>query len=203
MGTDHRKRLLYGVRGVRLTDAPTPARLHLGCGACYLDGWVNADGRDTPIVEGVVGHPDLVLNMYDLGILPDERFSWIYSSHVIEHLYPSKLLEVLRNLHRILVRGGVLALATTDFEGIYQNRFLEPNNGSFYKAALFGACDDGDHPMDAHRNVFTYEELSDLLGAAGFSRVRPWETAQYPEIDALDDYSKTCRLVSVLVEAVR
>jgi predicted SAM-dependent methyltransferase len=188
---------------VRLSVAPTPARLHLGCGACYLEGWVNADGEANPVVEGKVGHPDLVLDMYDLDTLPTERFEWVYSSHVIEHLYPSKLPEVLRHLHRILVPGGKLTLATTDFEGIYLHRFLEPENGGFWEAALYGECDVNDHPMAAHRNCFSMEKLTDLLGGAGFIKMYPWTTSQYPEIDALEDYAKTCALVSVLIEAVK
>jgi predicted SAM-dependent methyltransferase len=183
--------------------AGPPWKLQLGCGVKYLDGWINADGAAHPVVEGQVGSPDLVIDMHDLSGLPDGRFSWIYSCHTIEHLYPSKLPEVLRHLHRALVPGGRLTLATTDLMGIVEHRFLEQDNGPFYKAALFGGCDEGDHPMAAHRNVFCYEELTDLLAAAGFARVRPWEPAQYPEIAALDDYASSCRAVSVLIEGIR
>jgi predicted SAM-dependent methyltransferase len=188
---------------MRLTDAPTPARLHLGCGACYLDGWVNADGEEPPVVEGKVGHPDLVLDMYDLSSLPNERFEWVYASHVIEHLFPSRLPAVLKNLHRILVPGGKLTLATVDLMGVIDHRYLEHEDGFFWEAALFGACDEHDHPMAAHRNCFDAAKLTTLLAHAGFTRMRPWRTEDYAEIHELNDYARSARLVSLLLEGIK
>ena len=87
--------------------------------------------------------------------------------------------------------------------GIVEHRYLEHDDGMYHKAALFGECDVHDHPMAAHRNVFDFEELTDLLGAAGFSKARAWEPEQYPDIFNLDDYSRSARLVSVLIEGIK
>jgi predicted SAM-dependent methyltransferase len=167
--------------------------------------WINIDAQVVPVIEGkVCAPPDMVLDIQSgLWQLDDATYSWIYSSHVIEHLFPTLLPGVLRHLYRILVPGGVLTLATTDLMGIVEHRYLERDNGEFFKSALFGECDVHDHPMSAHRNVFDYKELVDLLGAAGFARMRPWEPGQYPEIFALNDYSRSARLVSVLIEGVK
>ena len=182
-----------------------PTKLHLGCGTKHLDGWLNVDGQAAPVIEGKISAPpDMVLNIQSgLWQLEDEAYEHIYSSHVIEHLYPSLLPEVLRHLLRLLVPGGVLTIATTDLMGIVEHRYLERDDHEFWEAALFGGCDVHDHPMAAHRNCFDYEKLVDLLGDAGFAKVRPWEPEQYPEIFALDDYSRSARLVSVLIEGIK
>ena len=172
-------------------------KLHLGCGEHRLDGWINVDGQPNP-------RADLVLDLHaDLECLPDGGCGWIYAAHVIEHLYPDKLPEVLAHLCRALEPGGRLTLATTDLIGIFEHRFLEADEGNAWEAALFGEVSSTDHPMAAHRNCFTYDKLADLLAAAGFARVRPWRTEQYPEIHALDDYARSCSLVTCFAEGVR
>ena len=188
---------------MNLAECPAGARLHLGCGAHYLDGWVNTDGCAAPVIEGHVGRPDAVLDMYELHRLPSAHFAHIYCSHVIEHLYPSRLHEALCHMYRALMPGGRLTLATTDIEGIYYHRYQEQDDGCFWEAAIFGACDEHDHPFDAHRNIFSEEKLMRHLVEAGFAKVRPWTPEQYPEILALNDYAVSCRKVSVLLEGVR
>ena len=179
-------------------------RLHLGCGAKYLDGWLNVDGCAAPVVEGVVGHPDRVIDVVGgLWQLEASAYEWVYTSHLLEHVAPNLLPEVLCHLHRILAPGGKLTIATTDFEGIYLHRFLEPDDGNNWKAALFGDTSSHAHAFDMHRNCFTYEEMCELLAAAGFARVRTWKPEEYPEILALKDYSSTARLVSVLAEGIK
>jgi len=180
------------------------AKLHLGCGSKYLAGWINADGVAVPVVEGVAGHPDIVLDIHkECSLLPSNALAWIYTSHVIEHLYTDLLPGILTDLCRALRPGGRLTIATTDLDGIYLHRYKSPDNGDAWAAAMFGECRSTDHPMAAHRDCFTYVKLGKLLADAGFSAVRPWEPGQYPEILALRDYSVTARLVSLLIEGVK
>ena len=180
------------------------AKLHLGCGSRYLQGWINADGCKVPVVEGVAGHPDIVLDINrECALLPSNSLTWIYTSHTIEHLYTDLLPGILADLCRALRPGGRLTIATTDLDGIYKHRYQSPDNGAEWAAAMFGECRSTDHPMAAHRDCFTYAKLAGLLAKAGFSGTRPWEPKQYPEIEALRDYAVTCRLVSCLVEGVK
>lgn len=171
------------------------AKVNVGCGRYALPGWVNVDAVPGPGV-------DVVLNLHtDLNQLPTDQLAHVYASHVIEHVYPNLLVDVIGNLRRALRPGGTLTLATIDLEGIYHNWYKTgAANGTAWTSALYGSANAGDNPLDAHRNCFTYATLARLLTVAGFSNIRPWEYAKYPELAALNDCGLSCRAVSVLIE---
>lgn len=174
------------------------AKLHLGCGEHILAGWINADGRAAPGVDWVCDfHGD------GLTTIPDNSLVHVYTSHVIEHIFTDKLPGVLAHLRRALQPGGLLTIATTDLDGIYRNRYLEPRNGAAWESAMFGHATSDADPYQMHRDCFTYSKLTRLLLVAGFRQARSWEPQQYPEIAALNDYAMSCRLVSCLAEGVK
>lgn len=171
-------------------------RLHLGCGDRLLPPpWINADAQ---IGVGI----DLVLNLHDLWPLQPESYEQIYSSHTIEHAYPDRLPVALAQLHRALIPGGILTLATTSFEGIF-DAYLAGYTPAQWNAYLFGDSSSKDHPLMAHRQTFTAEYLTELLHAAGFATVRPWTLEQYPEIAALNDCASSSYHVSLYLEGVK
>lgn len=173
------------------------AKLHLGCGDRRLAGWINADGS---LLPGV----DLVLNVErDLDLLPSGVLAHVYSSHVIEHVHPDLLLGVLRGLHRALIVGGELTLATISLEGIYQNAYLKNYPVAAWNAYLYGDTKSTDPPFMAHRQAFTEPYLTELLKAAGFSVVRPWKLADYPEFAALNDCAASSWHVTLYLEGVK
>jgi len=85
--------------------------LNLGCGDTHHPDWVNVDF--TPRRPDVLG--------YDLSReipFPDNTFSTVYHSHLLEHMPKRTALPFLRECFRILRPGGVLRLAVPDLEGI-------------------------------------------------------------------------------------
>jgi len=170
-------------------------RLHLGCGDKRLAGWVNADAQ---IGVGI----DLVLNLHDLWPLQPETYEQIYSSHAVEHAYPDRLPAALAQLHRALIPGGLLTLATTSLEGIF-DAYLAGYTPAQWNAYLFGDCRSTDSPLMAHRQTFTVEYLTELLQAAGFNTVRQWSLDQYPDIAALNDCARSSYHVSLYLEGVK
>lgn len=171
-------------------------KLHIGCGLKRLPaaaGWINCDGLRTPAA-------DVVLDLYDLKGIPSGLAASIYWSHGPEHIYPDKLDGVLRELRRILRPGGYLRVATIDVLGIVENRLLSAKNGSAWNSALYGEADSKDHPFLSHRQAFTAASLKAALEHAGFAGVAPWTTAQDAEIHALNDYARSCALVTVACE---
>jgi predicted SAM-dependent methyltransferase len=173
--------------------------LHLGCGTRYLPGWINADAYSAGCTT-----PDVVLDLHrDCAAIPSESLTWIYSSHVIEHVFPDLLPGILKHLCRSLNPGGKLTIATTDLDGIYQHRYRSPDDGPHWECALFGLTRSTDSPFDAHRDCFTVGKLSRLMLEAGFGTARPWEYGEYPELHALRDFGSEARLVSCLVEGIK
>jgi len=176
------------------------AKLHLACGAKYLAGWINADAVPTPVIQGMIGHPDVVLDIcHDLAVIPADSIIWVYWSHGVEHTPPDLLPGILAQLYRILAPGGKLTLATTDVWAIMTKRFPDNN----WEGPLFGHRYSTDSPWLAHLDGFTIEKLTRLLRASGFPAVRPWRTEDYPEIHNLNDYARTHADVSLFAEAVK
>ena len=176
------------------------ARLHLACGAKYLPGWVNADAVAAPIIQDVVGNPDVVLDItQDLDLIPEGALVRVYWSHGPEHIAPDLLPQVFAHLHRALVPSGRLTIATTDLLKIVTQRYPDDN----WEGPLFGHRRSTDAPWLAHLDCFSSEKLTRLLRAAGFATVRPWDLGEYPELMALRDYATTHADVSLYVEAVR
>ena len=63
--------------------------------------------------------------------LPDESLGGVFSAHVIEHLAPERLPDVIRAIAAKLRRGGVLALETPNPEclAIFATHFyLDPTH---------------------------------------------------------------------------
>jgi len=172
-------------------------RLHLGCGDRILPGWENVDGRAGPGVNRVVQIHG------GLWVLDTAAYSQVYSSHVIEHVFPDKLPAVLLDLHRILVPGGKLTLATISLEGIFHNAFKRSYSREAVNAYLYGDAKSSDSPLQAHRQVFTEEWLTEYLKDAGFPAVRPWALTDYPEIAALEDCASSSYHVTLYLEAVK
>ncbi len=87
------------------TSAHPVRKLHLGCGHCVLDGWLNADiypaHADVLYLDATAPFP-----------IADASFDYIYSEHVIQHFPFRSALVMLRECHRILKPGGVLRLST-------------------------------------------------------------------------------------------
>jgi predicted SAM-dependent methyltransferase len=170
--------------------------LHLGCGDKLLPPpWVNADAQPG---TGI----DLVVNLYDPWQLESDTYSWLYGSHVIEHIAPDRLPAALTHLHRILVPGGRLTLATTSLEGIF-DAYLAGYTPAQWNAYLFGDMRSTDSPFMAHRQTFTEPYLTELLRAAGFATVRPWSLEQYPDIFALNDCARSSHHVTLALEGVK
>lgn len=112
-----------------LTTAPRP-RLHLGCGSRILDGWLNAD------LEPRLGR-SIFLDAERPLPFPDATFHHVYSEHMIEHLDHLGGRALLAELHRVIVPGGRIRIATPDLDRLLalfgpdqdrtddQNRYIE------------------------------------------------------------------------------
>jgi SAM-dependent methyltransferase len=163
-------------------------KLHLGCFDRVFEGWINVDITPHIFVSRVPGFPYL---LFKLGVISAERYSqhrdglfrrvkyldvrkkfpwgegafqFVYTSHLLEHLYPMEGVQCLREVHRVLKRGGILRIAIPDLDEVI--RSYDPQDPSVFLEALF----ESDQRRDKNRHHWHYNEksLTAVLGDLGF-----------------------------------
>lgn len=156
-------------------------KLHLGCGKNVLDGWLNTDvlsrRRDVRYLDAAKRFP----------LSNKDKFDYVFSEHLIEHLPFPKGFAMLKECYRILKPGGKIRITAPDLAfliNIYREdkSALEEEYIAWTTERLRPPpCS---HPPscesfivnDFMRNwghQFIYDErtLSFALGSAGFSDV--------------------------------
>jgi SAM-dependent methyltransferase len=75
--------------------------------------------------------------VYLTGVAPDS-LGGAFVAQLIEHLHPSRVLALLRELHRTLVPGGIAVIETVNPETLltYQTFYLDPTHVRPYNAQL-------------------------------------------------------------------
>lgn len=119
-------------------------------------------------------HVDHVCNARDLSRFPDNTFSALYASHVLEHFdFKRELLPVLKEWRRVLAPGGTIYISVPDLE-VLARLFLSRDRLNiqdrlFVMAMIFGAHVD-EH--DFHFTGFDQDFLMGFLHEAGFVNMR-------------------------------
>lgn len=143
--------------------------LHLGCGKKYLPGFVNIDANPLQKI-------DLWLDVRR-GLPFRTNSVWsIYSTHMIEHLYPDELEALLRECARVLKPGAGLRIVVPNLRNAilaYQENRHDWFPGSFPRRfdsvggrfSNFVFCD------GQHRTAFDFGYLEEILRNAGFAHV--------------------------------
>jgi prepilin-type processing-associated H-X9-DG protein len=148
--------------------------LHLGCGPKYLPGFVNVDANPLRKI-------DLWLDVRCGLPFAADSVNSVYSTHMMEHLYPDELEALLRECVRVLkpgaglriivpsLRNAVLAYdrnRTDWFPTHFPHHFDSPGG----RLSNFLFCD------GQHRTAFDFDYLQELLCKAGFHHVEEsWE----------------------------
>ena len=85
-------------------------KLALGCGQNFHgDDWVHLD-------KSSLGHVDVVCDLKN-GSLPfeDDSFNRVRAAHILEHLPPHALIELLEEINRVTKEGGVFKVVMPHF----------------------------------------------------------------------------------------
>lgn len=174
-------------------------KLHLGCGSDVKSGFINID----------MSSPDPNVLVHDLtkglpGMVRD--IEYVYSSHFFEHLTPSQMVSLLREILSNMVVGAKIRFCLPDFKKTalaYINNDLDffnvPEvmhfcpNGMILEAVQYSVYQYGEH-----KQVMDAGYLEFLLKDLGFS------SASEVEFDpSIDQDSPLRRRFSFYLEATK
>jgi predicted SAM-dependent methyltransferase len=175
-------------------------RLNWGCGAAGVPGWINADLKQGPGIE-ISG------DIRDGLPLDSDSIDYAVAIHALPEVPYTDLVDVLRELRRVLKSGGTLRISVPNVERAFDA--YRRGDREFFSipdedAATIGA------KLVTHlvwygytRSLFTKDFMEELLRRAGFETIHrcrfQWTKSEYEEIVSLDDREGE----SLFVEAVK
>lgn len=93
-----------------------PKKLNIGGGNWFKMGWLNLDiYADNTFI-------DINQNLLENQELPfiDESLELIFASHILEHLPDEVVLNLLKECHRTLKKGGIMRISVPDMEKAFK-----------------------------------------------------------------------------------
>lgn len=152
-------------------------KLHLGCGwRNFGKDWIHIDG-------GTYEHLDYD-NIFDLKQFKDNSVDLIYASHLIAYFDRNEIIPILQEWRRVLKIGGILRLATPDFEELtflYQEGKVQFENiaGPLYGRMVMGS------ETIYHKTSYDINSLYPLLRKIGFNDIKQyrWQDTEHANFD--------------------
>jgi len=178
------------VRGTKMIGESR--RLHLGCGLNTPEGWIHVDGSWNAWVakyptlrrvfkaihllsadlKDIGWNPDIIIHDLRKPLpFPNDHFTAIYASHLLEHLYREGAKALLKECVRVLIPGGVLRMVVPDLYSIISEYMGErppgkvSGNGEgnnradrLNKRLMFRSCE----PRAGNLFLRIYSSLKDL-----------------------------------------
>jgi len=158
-------------------------KLHLGCGKRYLKGHTHID-------LAAFSHLDYIHDIKTLPMIDNESVELIYAAHVLGYFDRVEVLDVLKEWFTKLKKGGILRLATPDFNALIAlyDRYHDLN---LILGPLFGRWPIGDTVI-FHKTVYNFVSLKNVLESIGFSNVKLWNWREVfvGKLKGYDDYSQ-------------
>ena len=194
--------------------------LHLGCFDQILEGWINTDITPHLFISCV---PGCRFIFFKLGILSEERYKqhqtgifrkvhylnvkkrfpyptesvdYVYISHLINNLDPPDGTFCLREVYRVLKRGGRTRIVVPDLDKFIEN--YDRQHSELFLDKIFEAKE----KWNKNRQHWHYNEisLSRLLREVGFGKVCrcSFRQGRVPDVDKIE-----IRPDSLFMEAVK
>lgn len=185
-------------------------RLHLGAFDQVQAGWVNTDITPHLFVARVPGLPRL---LHRLGLIaperyaayrtgqfralryldvtrrfrfPDSCFEAVYASHLLEHLDADVAEQMLREVHRVLRRGGIVRLAVPDLDAVVAH--YDPADPESFLSGIYEAHSARRSGSSRHRWQYNARSLEALLRRVGFDQIerREYRQGRCPDVEAIE-----------------
>lgn len=140
-------------------------KLHLGCGSVNFPGWINID-LDSPTA-------DLLLDLTQPLPFEDSSISHIFNEHFIEHVTREQAVTFLKECFRVLTPDGAIRITTPNLRFLAHSYFSNNINewGDLWQPN--SRCQMMNEGMRSwgHQFVYDAEELSRIIGEAGFNLI--------------------------------
>ena len=166
-------------------------KLHLGCFDQVYYGWVNTDVTPHIFISRI---PGLALILFKFGLLSGQRykqhkqgvfhsirylnvtkkfpyadstFDYVFSTHLLEHLYPQQANFCINETFRVLKREGVVRIVVPDLDRIVQN--YDSQHPDIFLEAIFE--EKQKHIRNKHHWLYNKTSLTRLLKESGFPKI--------------------------------
>jgi SAM-dependent methyltransferase len=114
-----------------------------------------------------------------------DSVDYIYSSHLLEHLFRDDALRLLGEIRRVLKPGGCVRICVPDLAhalALFANGDKDRALEYFFASRRAGR-------FSRHQYMYDYELLDSALRKTGFAQVarRSFRLGQVPDLDVLDN----------------
>lgn len=196
----------------RIEPAAQPVRVNLGSGLHVAPGWINIDSSVKTLfarlpdfalrwmfplatVRGTHSRDEFVTLLRDhrfvfhnlkYGIpLPDCSVDFVFSSHVVHHLYRDDAVNLIREAIRVLRPGGTMRIAVPDLERIVA-LYLDGSREQALEYFFYSKRPRSE--LNTRRYQYDFILLKDLMEEAGVRNVRRCQFGEgrVPDLDQLD-----------------
>lgn len=157
-------------------------KVNLGCGwRNFGKEWIHIDGGD-------YAHLSKKYKTIELYEFADDSIDIIYASHLIAYFDRVEFQSLLKQWYRKLKKGGVLRLATPDFETMMELYGTCKVKLEDIVGPLYGKMQMGDEII-YHKTTYDCITLEGVLKEAGFSNVQPYDWTKTDHAQ-FDDHSQ-------------
>jgi ubiquinone/menaquinone biosynthesis C-methylase UbiE len=149
--------------------------LHAGCATTPLPPWFDGLYDETRLDIDPAMEPDIVASLTDMSAVPDSAFDVVYTSHCVEHLYPSEVQSAMSEFHRVTAPGGSVIVIVPDLQDVPvsdEPLFESPVGWLSGLDLIYGCRYDAERSrFMAHHSGFTASLLERVMRDAGFNSV--------------------------------
>ena len=159
--------------------------LHVGCGAKRKDkttqGFQSSDWSEIRLDIDESVKPDIVGSIADMSAVKDASVDAVFSSHNIEHLYPTEVAKAFEEFKRVLKPDGFLVITCPDLQSVAALVAEDKLTAAVYQSPagpiapvdiIFGHRPSvAVNPHMAHHCGFTASVLIATLQVAGFKSI--------------------------------
>jgi len=200
-------------RQVVKTDAEI-VKVNVGSGLAVAPGWINLDGSLNAVVakwpsfilrglyrlsdsrrwysfkqyQNILRNNQFIHHRVDLGLpFQNESVDYIYTSHLLEHLYKPKSKHLLEEAFRVLKPNGMIRVCIPDLEHAF--KLYQEGKKDEALHLFFPDPEKDAGEFNRHKYMYDYDMLHDMLDAIGFQDIRrcAYQEGQVPDLDQLDN----------------